>query len=47
MRVIDENQRAIHFWNKALKEVTNNNYKIYPKYDYEWVGKVFVGKVGT
>lgn len=46
MRVIDENQRAIHFWNKALKEVTCGNYEIYPKNDYEWIGKVFVGKVG-
>jgi predicted acetyltransferase len=45
MRVIDANQRAVHFWNKALQQVTCGNYKIYNKNDHQWVGKVFVGKV--
>lgn len=45
MRVIDENVRAVHFWNKVLKVLTHDNYKVNTKNDYEWIGKVFVGKV--
>jgi predicted acetyltransferase len=45
MRVIDENKRAVYFWNKVLKEATNDNYKVYNKNDNEWLGKVFVGKI--
>lgn len=46
MRVIDENQRAVYFWNKVLQEVTGTNYQVHQKNDHEWIGKVFVGKVG-
>jgi len=45
MRVIDENVRAIHFWGKVLQDLTRGNYVVKVKHDYEWVGKVFVGKV--
>lgn len=45
MRVIDDNARAVHFWGKVLKVLTNGNYEVNVKHDYEWVGKVFVGKV--
>lgn len=45
MRVIDQNKRALHFWHKVLNSITNGNYQVHTKNDYEWIGKVFVGKI--
>jgi predicted acetyltransferase len=45
MRVIDDNTVALAFWEKVLKTVAPNSYVIHNKYDAEWFGKVYVGKV--